>query len=61
MAILEAATSASYDVAHPSTRLAAMQPARWMERHTTANTAGNTLTVQAGGATSGATDKAGGD
>lgn len=33
----------------------------WMERHTTANTAGNTLTVQAGGATSGATDKAGGD
>ena len=32
-----------------------------MERHTTANTAGNTLTVQAGGATSGATDKAGGD
>lgn len=33
----------------------------WMERHTTANTAGNSLTVQAGGATSGATDKAGGD
>jgi hypothetical protein len=33
----------------------------WMERHTTANTAGNTLTVQAGGATSGATNKAGGD
>jgi len=33
----------------------------WMERHTTANTAGNTLTVQAGGATSGATDKSGGD
>ena len=33
----------------------------WMERHTTSNTAGNTLTVQAGGATSGATDKAGGD
>jgi hypothetical protein len=32
-----------------------------MERHTTANTAGNTLTVQAGGATSGATNKAGGD
>ncbi len=31
------------------------------ERHTTANTAGNTLTVTAGGATSGATDKAGGD
>lgn len=33
----------------------------WMQRHTTANTAGNTLTVQAGGATSGATDKAGGN
>ena len=32
----------------------------WMERHTTANTAGNTLTITAGGATSGATDKAGG-
>jgi hypothetical protein len=32
-----------------------------MERHTTANTAGNDLTVQAGGATSGATDKAGGN
>jgi len=29
-------------------------------RHTTANTAGNNLTIQAGGATSGATDKAGG-
>lgn len=33
----------------------------WMERHTTANTAGNTLTIQAGGATSAATDKAGGN
>ena len=33
----------------------------WMERHTTTNTAGNSLTVQAGGATSGATDKNGGD
>lgn len=33
----------------------------WMERHTTANTAGNTLTLQAGGATSGATNKAGGN
>lgn len=33
----------------------------WMERHTTSNTAGNTLTVQAGGATSGATDKDGGN
>lgn len=32
-----------------------------MERHTTANTAGNTLTVLAGGATSGATDKNGGN
>jgi hypothetical protein len=32
-----------------------------MERHTTANTAGNTLTIQSGGATSGATDKDGGD
>lgn len=32
----------------------------WMERHTTANTAGNSLTVQAGGATAGATDKDGG-
>lgn len=31
-----------------------------MERHTTANTAGNSLTLQAGGATSGATNKAGG-
>lgn len=31
-----------------------------MERHSTANTAGNTLTVQAGGATLAATDKAGG-
>jgi hypothetical protein len=30
-------------------------------RHTTSNTAGNSLTVQAAGATSGATDKAGGD
>ena len=33
----------------------------WMERHTTSNTAGNNLTVQAGGATSGATDKNGGN
>ncbi len=33
----------------------------WMERHTTANTAGNTLTIQAGGATAAATDKAGGN
>ena len=33
----------------------------WMERHTTANTAGNTLTITAGGATAAATDKAGGD
>jgi len=33
----------------------------WMERHTTANTAGNSLTIQAGGATVGATDKAAGD
>ena len=33
----------------------------WMERHTTANTAGNTLTIQSGGATSGATDKNGGN
>jgi len=32
----------------------------WLERHTTANTTGNSLTIQAGGATSGATDKAGG-
>lgn len=32
-----------------------------MERHTIANTAGNSLTVLAGGATSGATDKNGGD
>jgi len=32
-----------------------------MERHTTANTAGNTLTVRAGGATSAATDKNGGN
>jgi hypothetical protein len=32
----------------------------WMERHTTSNTAGNNLTLQAGGATSGATDKDGG-
>ena len=32
----------------------------WMERHTTSNTAGNSLTIQAGGATAGATDKAGG-
>lgn len=31
-----------------------------MERHTTANTAGNALTIQAGGATSGATNRAGG-
>lgn len=31
-----------------------------LERHSTSNTAGNNLTVQAGGATSGATDKAGG-
>ena len=33
----------------------------WLERHTTANTAGNTLTITAGGATVAATDKAGGD
>ena len=33
----------------------------WMERHTTADTAGNDLTVQGGGATAGATDKDGGD
>lgn len=33
----------------------------WLERHTTADTAGNTLTVQAGGATSGATNRNGGD
>ena len=33
----------------------------WMERHTTGNTAGNDLLVQAGGATSGATDKNGGN
>jgi len=32
----------------------------WMERHTTANTAGNNLLVQAGGATVAATDKNGG-
>lgn len=32
----------------------------WMERHTTSNTAGNSLTVQAGGATVAATDKNGG-
>lgn len=33
----------------------------WMERHTTADTAGNGLTVEGGGATAGATDKAGGN
>jgi hypothetical protein len=33
----------------------------WMERNTTTNTAGNSLTLQGGGATSGATDKNGGD
>ena len=33
----------------------------WMERGTVSDTAGNPLTVQSGGATSGATDKAGGD
>jgi len=32
-----------------------------LERHTTANTAGNNFTLKAGGATSGATDKAGGN
>lgn len=32
----------------------------WMERHLTADTAGNTLTITAGGATAAATDKAGG-
>ncbi len=32
----------------------------WMERQTTAATAGNSLTVQSGGAVSGGTDKAGG-
>lgn len=32
-----------------------------MERHTTSNTAGNNLTISAGGATSGATDKSAGD
>lgn len=32
----------------------------WMERHTTSNTAGNILTIESGGATSGATNKAGG-
>jgi hypothetical protein len=33
----------------------------WMERNTAANTAGNNLVVQAGGAAVGATDKSGGD
>lgn len=33
----------------------------WMERNTTSNTAGNDLTIQSGGATSGATDKNGGN
>lgn len=33
----------------------------WMERHTTADTAGNSLTIQSGGATSGASDKAAGN
>jgi len=33
----------------------------WMERHTVSNSVGNPLTVQAGGATSGATNKLGGD
>ena len=33
----------------------------WMERHTTADTAGNNLTIQAGGATSAATNKNAGD
>lgn len=33
----------------------------WMERHTTAETAGNNLTVQAGGATLSASNKVGGD
>jgi hypothetical protein len=32
----------------------------WMERHTVTNTAGNNLTLQAGGATTSATDRAGG-
>lgn len=32
-----------------------------LERHSTANTAGNDITVQSGGATTGATDKTGGD
>jgi hypothetical protein len=32
----------------------------WMERHTTANTAGNNLTIEAGGCTAAATDKDGG-
>jgi hypothetical protein len=32
----------------------------WMERHTTANNPGNSFTLQAGGATAGATDKDGG-
>ena len=32
----------------------------WLERHTTSNTAGSSFTVQAGGATAAATDKAGG-
>lgn len=31
----------------------------WMERHTTADTAGNNLTIEAGGATVGATNKSG--
>lgn len=33
----------------------------WLERNTTSNTAGNSLTIQSGGATSGATNKGGGD
>ena len=33
----------------------------WMERETTTNTAGNSLTIQSGGATSAATSRAGGD
>jgi len=33
----------------------------WIERHTTANTAGNNLTIESGGAKSASTDKTGGD
>ena len=53
---LAGVTSPTYDLSFQGNSARTLA----LERHTTSNTAGNSLTVQAGGAASGATDKAGG-